>query len=183
MSFHFPRRYRVAQQCPQDRGQPLPPAIGHHARRLSTTFKHGEIAMPDNTSKPSYASESIDAANQASEAPRPAWTIMVYLAGDNNLADECVFALTEMKAAMVDPNIRVVAQFDPTARRLKTKRFVLNRALHQNGNGNKPSGKLPAVVDSEAWRHRKSIIDDVVPEGLPPGKIPFRENQPIPVAK
>jgi NTP pyrophosphatase (non-canonical NTP hydrolase) len=58
---------------------------------------------------------------------------------------------------------------------LKTKRFVLNRALHQNGNGNKPSGKLPAVVDSEAWRHRKSIIDDVVPEGLPPGKIPFRD--------
>ena len=131
--------------------------------------------MPDNTSQPSFASESTDAANQAPESSRPAWTIMVYLAGDNNLADECVFALTEMKAAMIDPSIRVVAQFDPTARRLKTKRFVLNRALHENGNGNNPNAKPVTGIDSEAWRHRKSIIDDVVPEGLPPGKTPFRD--------
>jgi hypothetical protein len=25
------------------------------------------------------------------------WTLMVYLAGNNNLGEECVFALTEMK--------------------------------------------------------------------------------------
>lgn len=127
--------------------------------------------MSEITSKPSHASDPIDAADQA-ESSRPAWTIMVYLAGDNNLADECVFALTEMKAALADRNIRVVAQFDPTARRVRTKRFVLNRALHEKKNGNNPSTRQLTAVSTEGWKNRKSIIDDAI-EGLPEGKTPF----------
>ena len=34
-------------------------------------------------------------------AKKAAWTVLVYLAGDNNLTTECVFALTEMKQAAV----------------------------------------------------------------------------------
>ena len=88
--------------------------------------------MADNTSKPSQPKpadvpEPVSAAPVAApDDPETKWTVMVYLAGDNNLADECVFALTEMKAAMIDKRVKVVAQFDPTARRVRTRRFVLN---------------------------------------------------------
>ena len=41
------------------------------------------------------------------------WTVMVYLAGDNNLTDESVFSLTEMKKVRTDDRIAVIAQLDP----------------------------------------------------------------------
>jgi hypothetical protein len=44
------------------------------------------------------------------------WTVMVYLAGDNNLGAECVYALTEMqKVGSTDGEIAVVAQLDSGA--------------------------------------------------------------------
>jgi len=136
--------------------------------------------MADNTSKPSQpkpadAPEAVSAVPVAAPDDPPAkWTIMVYLAGDNNLADECVFALTEMKAAMIDPRVKVVAQFDPTARRVRTRRFVLNQSLHDKTNGNNPAGQRLAAVGGPAWKNRKSILDDAIP-GLPSGTRPFTE--------
>ncbi|HEU4506643.1 MAG TPA: clostripain-related cysteine peptidase [Pyrinomonadaceae bacterium] len=60
---------------------------------------------------------------------RPAWTIMVYLAGDNNLTTECMFALTEMKEAAYDEQeVNVVAQFDPSDPYLPAHRYVINRS-------------------------------------------------------
>jgi len=97
---------------------------------------------------------------------------MVYLAGDNNLADECVFALTEMRAAMIDTHVKVVAQFDPTARRVRTRRFVLNKELHEKKNGNDPAVKDVVPVRGKAWNNRKSILDDAI-EGLPSGTKAF----------
>ena len=47
-------------------------------------------------------------------AKTAAWTVMVYLAGDNNLTTERMFALTEMKQAAVGNHLNVIAQFDPT---------------------------------------------------------------------
>ena len=136
--------------------------------------------MADNTSKPSQpkpadAPEAVSAVPVAAPDDPPAkWTIMVYLAGDNNLADECVFALTEMKAAMIDPRVKVVAQFDPTARRVRTRRFVLNQSLHDKTNGNNPAGQRLAAVGGPAWKNRKSILDDAIP-GLPSGTRPFTD--------
>jgi cysteine peptidase C11 family protein len=137
-----------------------------------------EIAMADTTSKPSQpkpADTPEPAANitqPVTGAPEKTWTIMVYLAGDNNLADECVFALTEMKAAVGDPHVKVVAQFDPTARRVRTRRFVLNKALYENGNGNNSTGRDLSVQITGAGKGRKSILDDVI-EGLPEGSTRF----------
>ena len=134
--------------------------------------------MADNTSKPSEpkpadASEpASDAAAVASDDPATAWTIMVYLAGDNNLADECVFALTEMKAATADPRVTVVAQFDPTARKVRTRRFVLNKELHEKENGNNPAVRDLSAQTSGALKNRKSILDDMI-DGLPEGKTRF----------
>jgi hypothetical protein len=55
------------------------------------------------------------------------WTVMVYLAGDNNLTSECMFALTEMKKALPGKQINVIAQFDPRDEYLPTHRYEINR--------------------------------------------------------
>jgi hypothetical protein len=58
-----------------------------------------------------------------------AWTIMVYLAGDNNLTTECMFALTEMKgAALSNKNFNVIAQFDPSDPYLPSHRYKIDPA-------------------------------------------------------
>ena len=56
------------------------------------------------------------------------WTVMVYLAGDNNLTDESVFALTEMKNAVIsDDRVAVIAQLDPKSGSIPSHRYVINR--------------------------------------------------------
>lgn len=57
-----------------------------------------------------------------------AWTVMVYLAGDNNLTAECMFALTEMKGAALNKNLNVIAQFDPSDPILPSHRYKINEA-------------------------------------------------------
>ena len=56
------------------------------------------------------------------------WTVMVYLAGDNSLSTECLFALTEMKEADPGEHINVIAQFDPRDEHLPTHRYEINRS-------------------------------------------------------
>ena len=53
---------------------------------------------------------------------------MVYLAGDNNLTSECMFALTEMKKAALGKEVNVIAQFDPSDPYLPTHRYHINRS-------------------------------------------------------
>ena len=58
-----------------------------------------------------------------------AWTVMVYLAGDNNLSIECMFALTEMKGAALDgKDLHVIAQFDPSDPYLPSHRYKIDPA-------------------------------------------------------
>jgi hypothetical protein len=52
---------------------------------------------------------------------------MVYLAGDNNLTTECMFALAEMKQAAFGKEVNVVAQFDPCDPHLPTHRYQIKR--------------------------------------------------------
>ena len=42
------------------------------------------------------------------------WTVMINLAGDNNLSSECVYALTEMKRIGSSNQVAVIAQLDTT---------------------------------------------------------------------
>ena len=66
----------------------------------------------------------------------PKWTILIYQAGDNNLAEECVYALKEIKfvgtqssanaAKKVPAQISVIAQFDPSGRGNPTRRFKIS---------------------------------------------------------
>ncbi|MFN0084128.1 MAG: clostripain-related cysteine peptidase [Blastocatellia bacterium] len=66
------------------------------------------------------------------------WTVLVYLAGDNNLSAEMIFGLLEMKAAGVDPrDVAVVAQLNPKGDGLPTQRFVINGS---------PAGAGPVTI-------------------------------------
>jgi len=61
---------------------------------------------------------------------RADWTVMVYLAGDNSLTEECVYSLNEMRKAARNEEVKinVIAQFDPDDPYLPTSRLnILKR--------------------------------------------------------
>jgi hypothetical protein len=53
------------------------------------------------------------------------WTVMVYLAGDNNLDSAGVIDLNEMKKVGSSDQINVIAQFDRQGENLSTKRYYI----------------------------------------------------------
>lgn len=55
------------------------------------------------------------------------WTVMAYLAGDNNLTDNCVYSLNEMKEVGSDELINIFAQFDPQDEFLQTHRYRIRK--------------------------------------------------------
>ena len=59
--------------------------------------------------------------------PQPVtdWTVMVYMAGDNNLSADCIWALTEMKKLNGVKGLNIIAQFDPSDGRAKTRRYKI----------------------------------------------------------
>ena len=62
------------------------------------------------------------------------WTVMVYLAGENNLAEECIYALKEMKRARprhgsereTEKLVKVIAQLDSSGLGGSELRYILN---------------------------------------------------------
>lgn len=77
----------------------------------------------------STATESED---QSSSRRKAEWTIMVYMAGDNNLADDCVNALVgikevSLKLGPTGRDIHIIAQFDPSDTRLRAHRLIIDR--------------------------------------------------------
>src|SRR2546423_12710675 len=63
---------------------------------------------------------------------KAAWTVIVYLAGDNNLTTECMFALNEMRKVTLGDELNVIAQFDPNDPYLPTHRYELNKRNKNN---------------------------------------------------
>jgi hypothetical protein len=80
------------------------------------------------------------------------WTVMVYLAGDNNLSEECVFALTEMKKAGISDDIEVFAQFDPRDDFLPTQRYQINR----RGQGSEHGPLTEDIIDHVPFKKESS---------------------------
>ncbi len=54
---------------------------------------------------------------------RKKWTVMVYLAGDNNLSDEMIWALKEMYRVGTGGTCNIAVQFDPVAPGLGPRRY------------------------------------------------------------
>lgn len=78
-----------------------------------------------STSRASNSNRSSD--QRFTPKPVKEWTVMVYLAGDNNLSADCVWALTEMKRGISSDKINVIAQFDPNDGLARTRRYEITR--------------------------------------------------------
>jgi hypothetical protein len=65
--------------------------------------------------------------NAADTSPGPKWTVMIYMAGDNNLTEECIYSLTEMKKVDLGEDVQVFVQYDPQDDFLPVKRYQINR--------------------------------------------------------
>jgi hypothetical protein len=76
---------------------------------------------------PQYTETSSNGDKTPSTEPKKEWTVMIYMAGDNNLSEECVYNLTEAKAALTEgyDKLAVLAQFDPAGLRAETHRYRL----------------------------------------------------------
>lgn len=55
------------------------------------------------------------------------WTVMVYLAGDNNLTDESIYAMTEMRRIGSGGGVNIITQFDPKDDYLPTHRYHIGK--------------------------------------------------------
>lgn len=60
------------------------------------------------------------------------WAILVYMAGDNNISDRCIDNLKQMQQVGSTENVRVLVQFDPRKKGVRTKRYRISR---QGPNG------------------------------------------------
>src|SRR5262245_66613030 len=63
----------------------------------------------------------------AASPAKKAWTVLVYLAGDNNLDSAGVVDLGEMKKVGSTDHLNIVAQFDRSTGKGATRRFLLRK--------------------------------------------------------
>lgn len=84
------------------------------------------------------------------------WTVMVYLAGDNNLAAAGSTDLREMKAVGSTPEISIVAQFDSALKNHTTARYYLRKGTPLQNDLVKQLGKTncgdpKVLLDFVTW--------------------------------
>src|SRR5262245_61774804 len=60
-------------------------------------------------------------------ATKKSWTVMVYLAGDNNLDGAGVVDLKEMKKVGSNDQLNILAQFDRAGTKAQTMRYCLRK--------------------------------------------------------
>lgn len=88
------------------------------------------------------------------------WTFMVYLAGDNNLDQNGVTDLDEMKRIGSTDAINIIAQFDRAGEGVETKRYFLRRGTSLSDDavtnlGETNTGNPQALVSFIRWGIRK----------------------------
>jgi hypothetical protein len=96
---------------------------------------------------------------------KKSWTVMVYLAGENNLAEECIYALKEMKRAEPRPGtldvtesdlrVKLVAQLDASGLGGKESRYLL-RGGDDDGSLKK---SVIAIRDTSETTYRSVLRD------------------------
>ena len=68
----------------------------------------------------------------ANSTEKKKWTIMTYMAGDNDLDINGVIDLKEMKKTGSTPDVNVIVQFDRAGEGLQTKRYYLQKGTSLN---------------------------------------------------
>ncbi len=89
-------------------------------------------------------------------ASKKKWTVMVYLAGDNNLDHNGVIDLNEMKKTGSTPDINVIAQFDRSGDGEPTRRYFLKKGTSLDADsvqslGETDSGSPDALLKFIKW--------------------------------
>jgi hypothetical protein len=84
------------------------------------------------------------------------WTMMVYLAGDNNLDNNGVIDLKEMKKTGSTPDLNVIAQFDRAGAGVPTSRYYLKKDTSLDADAVQSlaetnSGSPDALLDFIKW--------------------------------
>ncbi len=80
----------------------------------------------------------------ASASTEKQWTIMVYLAGDNNLDGAGVTDLEEMKKVGSTDHVNILAQFDRSGANVATKRYYIRK-------GGTPAKDVVATWAKPTW--------------------------------
>ncbi len=80
------------------------------------------------------------------------WTIMIYLAGDNNLSDEMIWALKEIYRVGSGGYCNIVVQFDPSASANGPRRYDITKL----------EGKGPSTCDQDGILEIESIRETLV---------------------
>jgi hypothetical protein len=89
-------------------------------------------------------------------AKRKKWTVMVYMAGDNDLDSNGVQDLREMKKVGTTDDINIVAEFDRAAESQHTKRYLLQKGTTLDADvvqdfGEIDTGDPKFLVDFVQW--------------------------------
>ena len=89
---------------------------------------------------------------------KKAWTVAVYMAGDNNLDPNAYLDLKEMKRVGSTANINIVAQVDSASAGSKTTRYQLTKgqasSLSKDAKqklGNQNTGDPKSLIDFVSW--------------------------------
>ena len=112
--------------------------------------------------------------------PKPVaeWTFMIYMAGDNNLSADCVWALTEMKKAARSDNINIIAQFDPSDDHLRTKRFEISESglrTYEGSTVRKSTGKEATDESADSGKTLDDTVSDQAGFDARTGEVQFAE--------
>jgi hypothetical protein len=106
--------------------------------------------------------------------PEARWTIMIYMASDNTLADYCLLALSELRLLQTENRVHVTVQLDPQDGRMRTQRMVINKKGKKQGAGSAGSPGMGALnapdQDGKPGLARDVVKFDKGP--LPGGKVP-----------
>src|SRR5688572_32313631 len=60
------------------------------------------------------------------------WTVMVYMAGDNNLSEEMIYAIKEMYRVGVTKEFDVTVQFDPSGIGPRVRRYDIGESKNKD---------------------------------------------------
>lgn len=101
--------------------------------------------------------------SKQTEIRKKDWTVLVYLAGDNNLTVESVYAINELKKVHQSGQINIVTQFDPKDDTLPTRRYHLSEnqtpgRLIDDIADSAPFEHESAAAQARAGAHREGLI-------------------------
>jgi hypothetical protein len=118
------------------------------------------------------------------------WTLMFYMASDNPLVISVVSQLKALKAAGYDPNVNVIAQFDPYAQGTPTHIFDVNLIHKSKNRQNGPNIGFGAdstvrnLIEDKLWRHEtdrsgERLIRQRIKDVMANREVPVEYNPPI----